>query len=739
MPTIFRDPVLVDSFEFNTKTRVDGALFNVDTLDGWDDSPEPTVVVGQFTYSDGVVTAERFPFKEKYMEVGGWIHTHSRQEAERAKTQIRAMFNPNREIFLVRRGPTPQGYRVRASTSVSFPTDIGREGFRFLVQVMADWPFRLGVEEKEYLARPFIGAGFYRLYSTPGMVTNLVKNGSFETDISGWVVTSGTLSSYNSGSSNWWPDHTSVARGVRDLLATSDGTAAYVTAVQAVDNAIPVTPGKWVAVHALIASDSLGTHAARGARVDVALYGTSPTTYMASGPYVQSTFYAGRRVMYAFQVPAGYSTGRIRIQGFSGNTGTMLASGQRLWADAVMAVEANTEAEALAGIATYFDGNTPDTPTVRYDWTGTPGASTSTKTYISLESGEPSSPKSRTYQYDPDKNTYYRTYYESIEGQGGDVIATVLRKNLINDPSAKSMWSASTTGLTYETSGGPINTPTWAKVTLTGDGTGSFRTLGQSSGTANFAVVEPGKEYAVRFQEIHSHMPLTRAGAYITWYDSAGVMLSQGVPAPAPGPAGQWNQMEQYFTAPANAAFARVGFSLGPDTDWPDGAYYGATEWLMEERATYDLYRTFFRGDFPGTTSIEYSYTGAIDNSPSILTQFTKVPEVNPLPDVITITNEGDAYAYPILEVTGPLPVGTWYIQNDTTGEILTFDSAINENQTLVIDNLDQTALIDNVPVDYYIRGTWIRLAPGLNQIRLVSGADAPGATLRIRAYDTWS
>lgn len=520
MPTIFRDPVLVDSFEFNNRTRVDGAMFNVDTLDGWDDSPEPTIVVGQFTYSDGVVAAERFPFKEKYMEVGGWVHTHSRQEAERAKTRIRAMFDPNREIFLVRQGPIPQGYRVRASTKVEFPTDIGREGFRFLVQVMADWPFRLGVEEKDFSARPFTGAGFYRLYE----------------------------------------------------------------------------------------------------------YGT----------------------------PIG---------------------------------------------------------------------------------------RKRRYQYNDETDTYYRTYYQSIEGQGGDVVGTVYRTNYAYDPrgtntdrwgyvsgtggASSSILRTDLTPPIDDVSTGVEFVVTTAKTA--GNSGGYYQSkVGELTGTTDSLVTVSLYAYPSSTRSVVITGQLREGSSPVTSVNGGSVTL----------PALEWTRVSVTMVATGNYDGFRLELTESGSEIPAEDSSIILTGALAEK---VDFLDDYFNGDYDGTPSIQYIWEGAIDNSPSQLIQYTKIPEVNPLPDTITIVNEGNAHAYPIMEITGPLSVGSWYIQNDTTGEILTFDSAINDNQVLVVNNLDQTAVIDGVPVDYYIRGTWIRLAPGLNQIRLVSGADAPGAQLRIRAYDTWS
>lgn len=214
--------------------------------------------------------------------------------------------------------------------------------------------------------------------------TNLVTNPSFEVDTTGWAPGGGTIATYNSSSSSWWPDFTQVPRGIRDVVATADGANSYLTIAQDSSSQFTLTPGKWVGVHALVASDGLGTNASRGVRVDVALYGGATTQYAASGNFEQSTFYTGRRIMYAFQVPADVTGGRVRIQAFSGNTGTVIATGQRLWADCIMAVQAETQAEALAAVSTYFDGSTATadaTGGVRYvhAFTGTAHASTSTR------------------------------------------------------------------------------------------------------------------------------------------------------------------------------------------------------------------------------------------------------------------------------------------------------------------------------------------------------------------------
>lgn len=207
------------------------------------------------------------------------------------------------------------------------------------------------------------------------MRTNLVKNPSFEVDLTGWTWSSGAAIRTTSYGTQMWAG-LGFRSGSWMLQATANGTSRYLTLRQApATDSFAVMPGLWVGVSALVASD---IPAPGRVRVDVQCDGTE-TTYHAEPVNAPSPFYAGRRVLYAFQVPATATTATLRIQGDSGSA-TLLASTNRIWADNIIAAAAATEAEALAAVTPYFDGSTPDTERVRYDWSGVAHASTSTAT-----------------------------------------------------------------------------------------------------------------------------------------------------------------------------------------------------------------------------------------------------------------------------------------------------------------------------------------------------------------------
>ncbi|WP_157257594.1 hypothetical protein [Oerskovia sp. Root918] len=206
------------------------------------------------------------------------------------------------------------------------------------------------------------------------MRTNLVRNPSFEVDLTGWGTVAGAQIRATAYGTQMWAG-LGLRSGGSMLQATSDGTNAYLTTQQATGQGFAVAPGQWVGVSALVASD---IPAPGRVRVDVQCEGTA-TTYHAEPVNSPSTFYAGRRVHYAFQVPATAATARVRVQGFSGST-ALLAATNRIWADNIIASVAATQAEALAAVTPYFDGDTPDTVDLTYSWSGAAHASTSLAT-----------------------------------------------------------------------------------------------------------------------------------------------------------------------------------------------------------------------------------------------------------------------------------------------------------------------------------------------------------------------
>jgi hypothetical protein len=109
------------------------------------------------------------------------------------------------------------------------------------------------------------------------------------------------------------------------------------------------------------------------------------------------------------------------------------------------------------------------------------------------------------------------------------------------------------------------------------------------------------------------------------------------------------------------------------------------------------------------------------------------------IPTSIDLFNEGNANSYPIIRVFGPLAANSWYLVNDATGEQQRFTLAMGTGQTLTIDERRQVATLEGTVVDYFVRGDWLYLPPGITStFRLVAPDDSDTAGFEVTAYDTW-
>src|SRR5699024_12497779 len=180
--------------------------------------------------------------------------------------------------------------------------------------------------------------------------TNHLTNPSFES-VGDWFTGDGTLTYNTSFKERMWDGQTS---GSTIAQVAADGSNSYLTLTQHATTRPTVTPGQWVGVAMFVAHDPSGV---LGVRSDVVCSG-SATTYHTSGDFVSSPFYAGRRIVYAFQVPASAARAQLRVHMYSGSAAS-LPAGRRLWVDDAVMVVAESEASALAAVATYFDGDTP--------------------------------------------------------------------------------------------------------------------------------------------------------------------------------------------------------------------------------------------------------------------------------------------------------------------------------------------------------------------------------------------
>ena len=203
--------------------------------------------------------------------------------------------------------------------------------------------------------------------------TNLITNPSFEVNTTGWTVSGATIAR-----TTGFPQM--VKSGTAIAQVTSDGTS---PAPYAAFSGVPVTAGQWLGVKEFLASELTGN-------IQVRLYvsfrdGSNVETGNAGTTYVKASFYTGTFAQLTAQAPANTVTAVVYAQFRNGDdTVSNLASGQRLWVEAVQAHTATTQALAQAALDQgYFDGSTASGGNVVnganeiYRWTGTAHASTS--------------------------------------------------------------------------------------------------------------------------------------------------------------------------------------------------------------------------------------------------------------------------------------------------------------------------------------------------------------------------
>lgn len=175
MSTIFRDRVTVgsalNSVTFNDGIAVDGARFYMDLLDGWNDTADLTVQTASFGFSDGVAYSERFPSTAKFLEVGGYVLTGTREAAERAMQRLSQAFPRGFDLSVVRYSALPRRVIAVRSAKLAIPDDVAEQGFRWQTQIMQPWPFKLGQSEQIVQAGTYSGVDYYRVYDNDAYAT----------------------------------------------------------------------------------------------------------------------------------------------------------------------------------------------------------------------------------------------------------------------------------------------------------------------------------------------------------------------------------------------------------------------------------------------------------------------------------------------------------------------------------------------------------------------------------------
>lgn len=204
---------------------------------------------------------------------------------------------------------------------------------------------------------------------------NLVTNPSFEDGTTGWSVSGGTGTLQTGFQRRMWPSF-GYGPGSQMLEITTSGNDRYCGFALSESLMPTVTPGKYIAFASLLAND---TSDVVGTRLELRYTGSSTTNKF--GDRKSAGFYAGQRDVLVDRVPDTADKVQFRMSQYSGNDSVNIPAKKRVWVDGLIAVQADTEQEALAAVDTYFDGDTTtvygDGYEAFYSWVGAPHKSTS--------------------------------------------------------------------------------------------------------------------------------------------------------------------------------------------------------------------------------------------------------------------------------------------------------------------------------------------------------------------------
>lgn len=124
--------------------------------------------------------------------------------------------------------------------------------------------------------------------------------------------------------------------------------------------------------------------------------------------------------------------------------------------------------------------------------------------------------------------------------------------------------------------------------------------------------------------------------------------------------------------------------------------------------------------------------------APDGVLDFGPVPESD---GTATITNEGNAPAFPVFTVEGPTPVGGFRIVDLATGQRITFLGDVPAGSTLVMDASDGSVVINGGPsrLGETIVTRWPSIAPGGSATYVFAPeSSTSAATLTVSVYSTY-
>lgn len=172
----------------------------------------------------------------------------------------------------------------------------------------------------------------------------------------------------------------------------------------------------------------------------------------------------------------------------------------------------------------------------------------------------------------------------------------------------------------------------------------------------------------------------------------------------------------------------RLISQVKPTQFMPNGFRF-TLDFLCPDPYKYDADSTLF-----GTAGIVGDSSGGMEFPLTFPIVFNGVPAGSG--NQIIINNIGNADTFPTFTVFGQLDAG-WRIENETSGESLSFDVDTTPLNTMVIDSKAETANIDGSPVTGLVSGDFFTLKPGVNVLKLF-GNYFPDTTWSVSAKSAW-
>lgn len=136
---------------------------------------------------------------------------------------------------------------------------------------------------------------------------------------------------------------------------------------------------------------------------------------------------------------------------------------------------------------------------------------------------------------------------------------------------------------------------------------------------------------------------------------------------------------------------------------------------------------------------------GLVAADPRIYSTIFQTQLIDAVTGTATVTNNGNAPTWPYLVIHGSAtnPIAA----NNSTGEIISLTTVLDANNTITLDTLNRTAILDNPSTDFhdsiysavvFADTDWWAIQPGDNIIGLEGTSFGSGASLTVQWRDAW-